>query len=74
MITDVKNALALHGLNLNLDKCCIETNVDYENACLIVEGVCVPIVDPSEGFKILGTKLTLKGRTSAEVRSRINAG
>ena len=34
----------------------------------------MPIVDPSEGFKILGTTLTLKGRTSAEVRSRINAG
>ena len=70
----LRHALAEYALNLNLVKCCIQTNADLANDCLVVEGVGVPIVNPSEGFQILGTRLTLKGRTSAEVLSRINAG
>ena len=74
MIIDVREALAPHGLNLNLDKCCIQTNTACQDTCIDIEGASVPIVQPSVGFKILGTILTADGKTSAEVRSRINAG
>ena len=73
MIRDVKDALAKHGLNLNLEKCSVQTNSGSTATHLAVDGIAVPIVDPSEGFKILGTRFTLSGRTSAEVTARINA-
>jgi hypothetical protein len=74
MIRDVKDTLAKHGLSLNLEKCSVQTNSGSQATQLEVDGVAVPIVTPSQGFKILGTKLTLHGRTSAEVTARINAG
>ena len=75
MLRDVKQALAEHGLNLNLDKCTIQCcRQDWQRQRIELDGICMPVVDPSVGFKILGTKFTLRGRTSAELRSRIAAG
>ena len=51
MITDVKNALAKHGLNLNLDKCSIKTNTDYESASLQMLGVSVSVVDHRANYE-----------------------
>ena len=73
IIRDVKDALAKHGINLNLEKCSVQTNSGSTATHLAVDGIAVPIVAPSEGFKILGTRFTLSGRTSAEVTARINA-
>ena len=40
---------------------------------LELESHRIPMVGPTEGFKVLGTRFTLRGRTSAEVRARIGA-
>ena len=74
MISDVHAALARRGLNLNLDKCLIQTN--RQNARLT--GICIdeqtiPMVAATVGFKILGTIFTLSGRVSAEIRARMAA-
>ena len=74
MIRDVKAALAKHGLNLNMDKCEVQTNnVNVVAGSLVVDGQSIPIVQPEVGFKVLGTKVTLAGRTSAELSARISA-
>ena len=73
MIRDVRDTLAQHGLSLSLDKCCGQTNTGGQDEYLDLDGVFVTIFLPSEGFRILGTKFTLSGWTSAEVVARINA-
>ena len=74
MIRDVRNSLAEHGLNLNMDKCLIQTScMDVQLQPLDVDGQMIPMVSATAGFKILGTQWTLQGRTSAELRSRIAA-
>ena len=73
MIRDVKDALAKYGLNINLGKCSVHTNSGSTATHLVVDDIAAPSVAPSEGFKILGTVLTLSGRTSAEVTAQINA-
>ena len=74
MIRDVKEALARHGLNLNMDKCLIQTSrADVPIQPLMVDGQSIPMVSASTGFKSLGTQWTFHGRTSAELRSRIGA-
>jgi hypothetical protein len=74
MIKDVKTTLAEHGLNLNIDKCVIQTsNAHTRIQAIEVDGQFIPMVSSSEGFKVLGTKFTLQGRCAAEVKSRIAA-
>ena len=74
MIQDVKLALSDHGLNLNIDKCVVQASTcNARCQPLLVDGVAVPMVPPSIGFKVLGTQLTLHGRTSAEFKARISA-
>ena len=74
MIKDVKAALAEHGLNLNIDKCVVQTSSSTATLKpMEIDGQCIPMVQASEGFKVLGTQFTLQGRTSAEFRSRIGA-
>ena len=74
MIKDVKAALAEHGLNLNVDKCLIQTSsVTAPKKPIEIDGQCIPMVQATEGFKVLGTQFTLQGRTSAEIRSRMGA-
>ena len=74
MIRDVQNALAEHGLNLNMDKCVIQTSrTDAQLQPLDVDGQMIPMVSATVGFKILGTQWTLQGRTSAELHDRIAA-
>ena len=63
MIRDVRDALAKHGLNLNLDKCIVQTNTGNSANELKIDGVEVTMVSLDEGFKILGTKFMLSGRT-----------
>jgi hypothetical protein len=72
MIRDVRHELAKHGLNLNMDKCLIQTNMPGVTVAPIkVDGTEIPMVCASKGFKILGTQYTLVGRCSAEIRARI---
>jgi hypothetical protein len=74
MILDVRNALAQHGLNLNLEKCLVQsTSDDTRQGYLEVGGQHIPIVSAWEGFKVLGTQFTLLGRTSKELKCRISA-
>jgi hypothetical protein len=74
MIKDVKSALAEHGLNLNLDKCLVQTSrANVRIHPIEIDGQCIPMVDSSDGFKVLGTMFTLQGRCSMEVKARIAA-
>ena len=74
MIRDVKAALAEHGLNLNMDKCMVQTTcLSAQCSPIDVDGQAIPMVPPSVGFKVLGTKFSLHGRTSAEFKARISA-
>jgi len=74
MIKDVQQALAEHGLNLNIDKCLVQTSrLDISLQPLLVDGQPIPMVSASDGFKSLGTQWTLHGRTSAELHARIGA-
>ena len=38
-----------------------------------VDGETIPIVPPTEGFKILGTVVTLSGRNTVELKARVSA-
>ena len=73
MISMTRDRLAAHGLKLNVDKCQIQTNRRTTLTAFSFDGVDMPIVDASVGFQVLGTVLTLKGRTSAEINKRIKA-
>ena len=74
MIRDVRAALAEHGLNLNMDKCMVQTNRPGARVSTInIDGQPIPMVDASVGFRVLRTQFTLLGRCSAEGRSRISA-
>ena len=74
MIKDVKAELAKHGLNLNLDKCVVQTNSGHVRANSIdIEDQSIPIVSAEEGFKVLGTQFTLLGRCSLELKKRMAA-
>ena len=73
-INDVKEELAKHGLNLNLDKCVVQTNSGHvRTKSIVIEGQSIPIVSAEEGFKVLGTQFTLLGRCSVEVNKRMAA-
>ena len=78
MLADVVEQLGDRGLHLNADKCKIQHSFqeeEYEaDARLEAGGHSFPIVSAAVGFKILGTQLTLKGRTSREVSARISSG
>jgi hypothetical protein len=74
MIKDVRAALSKHGLNLNTDKCLVQTNSSTASVSDVVVGdERIPMVSAYIGFKVLGTMFTLMNRTSAEIRARINA-
>ena len=60
------------GLNLNLDKCAVQTsNADAPIRPIEIDGQRIPIVSASSGFKVLGTQYTLQGRCTAEIKGRI---
>ena len=74
MLRDVRAALSKRGLNLNLDKCAIQTNSPNSLADAVqIEGCRIPIVDAHVGFKILGTVYTLAGKVAAEIKARVCA-
>lgn len=74
MIKDVKTALAEHGLNLNLDKCAVQTsNADAPIQPIEIDGQRIPMVSASSRFKVLGTQYTLQERCTAEIKGRIAA-
>ena len=73
MIRDVRDELGKHGLNLNMDKCLVQTSQPGAKVAPIkIEDQAIPMVCASEGFKVLGTQFTLTGRCSAEVRCRVS--
>ena len=74
IIKDVRDELQKHGLNLNMDKCLVQTNhPGVKVAPIKVDGTEIPMVSSSVGFKFLGTQYTLTGRCSAEIRARVAA-
>ena len=74
MIRDVRDELMKHGLNLNMDKCLVQTNrTGGKVAPIKLDDQTIPMVCASEGFKVLGTQFTLTGRCSAEIRCRVSA-
>ena len=74
MIKDTKDALALHGLSLNLDKCMVQTNRrGVRLKPLLIDGHEIPMVSSNKVFKVLGTMFTFSGRTSVEFQARMSA-
>ena len=67
-------ALAEHGLNLNMDKCVVQTNRPGARVEPIkIDGHTIPMVCATVGFKVLGTQFTLLQRCSAELTARMSA-
>jgi hypothetical protein len=74
MIRDVRDALAQHGLNMNMGKCMIQTSsCNHSTESVDVDGEVIPVVEATDGFKVLGTQFTLHGRTSVEIKARMTA-
>ena len=74
MLHDIQEGLAEIGLNLNADKCYIQSSRPLGRSCsLQVDGASFPIISRDEGFKILGTTYTLNGNTDLEFDKRMNA-
>ena len=74
MIADTKRLLAVRGLKLSSDKCVVQTNdPTVDLVALHVAGEDFPMASAEEGFKVLGTQLTLLGRTTCEVKACISA-
>ena len=74
MIKDVRAALAEHGLNLNVDKCLVQSSCpDVLLQPIEIDGQRIPMVSATAGFKVLGTQFSLQGRCAAEVKSRMSA-
>ena len=58
------------GLNLNLDKCAVQTsNADAPIRPIEIDGQRIPMVSAFSG----GTQYTLQGRCTAEIKGRIAA-
>ena len=64
------------GRKLNADKCKIQCSVRARGSIrlssLLAGDLCFPVVDPGEGFSLLGAAFTLEGGTSREVKKRID--
>ena len=73
MLQDVSSGLAEIGLNLNADKCYIQSSTSAQASTLQMEGASYPIVSNHVGFKVLGTTFTLNGSTDAEFERRMQA-
>ena len=74
MVKEVRAALEGHGLNLNVDKCVVQsTHPGVRMRPIVIDGQHIPMVSSTEGFKVLGTQFTPQGRCSAEVKSRMSA-
>ncbi len=75
MIRDIRTALGDVGLNMNPDKCSIQTSSNRSRAeFLVVEGQQFKVVRNNVGFKVLGAIVTLNGNSDAELKARIAAG
>ena len=76
MLTDIKNKLGSIGLHLNGSKCFIQCSGKQIEPGTQVElnGEKYPICSCSDGFKILGTIVTLDGGVSTEFEARLRAG
>ena len=61
MLQDVSRGLAEIGLNLNADKCFVQSSTTTRGGSLQVGGMIYPIVPNHVGFKVLGTTFTLNG-------------
>ena len=73
MIWEVRDSLQQHGLKLNTDKCCVQTSQDGAKLRgFNIDVETIPMVSASQGFKILGTTLTMNGRTSVEVAQQLS--
>jgi hypothetical protein len=74
MIKDIREALGTIGLNLNAEKCKVQTSdAKIREANLEVGEERFEIVRNDEGMKVLGTLVTLDGQTDVEFRARMRA-
>ena len=73
MLNDISAALASQGLNLNADKCMIQSNRKWKKPIKLGD-VEVRMASATEGFKILGTQLALEDTCDTELTMRIAAG
>jgi len=76
MISDFLQALSELGLNVNCDKCKVQTNraLRSSSAFLCFDGHRIPIVPRSEGFKILGAIISVNVGFALEFANRIACG
>ena len=75
MIKDFCEALEKIGLNVNADKCKVQCSKARPFGDRIIQAGerNFPIVDRTEGFTILGTTVTLDGKTCSEFQHRLKA-
>ena len=75
MLNDIQDAFAAAGVTLNVSKCMIQTNAHTNRTppFIDVNGMQYPVVPPTIGFKVLGTRFTLSGGIAAEFDAKIAA-
>ena len=75
MVRDFCDALEKIGLRVNDDKCVVQCSRarTYGDSQLIVGSRTLPIVRREDGFRILGTTLSLDGKTDIEFQNRMRA-
>jgi len=73
MLQDIRRGLAEIRLNLNADKCYIQSSAPTRKSSLQFDGMNCPVVSTDVGFKALGTAFTLNGSTNAEFENRMQA-
>ena len=73
MIQEVGDSLQQQGLKLNMDKCSVQTSQDGSKPRFFnIDGETIPMDSASQGLKMLGTTLTMNGRTSVEVAQQLS--
>eukprot|EP00971_Amphidinium_carterae_P324297 6444481-Amphidinium_carterae.1 len=70
-VRQARDALQLGGLALNLSKCAILSNTDFQHATVQFDGLDIPVV---RSIKFFGVTLGPKGDEDSTVRLRGDAG
>ena len=73
MLRDITKAYFSAGLQLNANRCKVQTNTKVPRgvSTLQVDDLELPKVTSADGFMVLGTLLSLSGRVSKQLKRRI---
>ena len=76
MLASIRHALAKVGLQMNSGKCSVQCvgKVASPGESIILASDRYPLCGCNEGFKVLGTMITMNGNTNGEFEHRLRAG